>query len=143
MTPYPTLLASIQRSLPLRPCLPPGFQALPSLNRSPSTIEFPILFLSAADFHNNDYTKALTEPRKMSFLDCPPALLFLISASALTDNMKDAARYHDMLRDLLGEPTLEDARNYLTNMIPYADDLVETGMSGLTSVIESHPNPRP
>jgi len=69
--------------------------------------------------------------------------LFLISASALTDNMKDAARYQDTLRDLLGEPTLEDARNYLTNMIPYADDLVETGMSGLTSVIELQPNPRP
>ena len=79
----------------------------------------------------------------MSFLDWPPALLFLTSASALTDNMKDAARYHDMLRDLLGEPTLKDARNYLTNMIPYADDLVETVMSGLTSVIESQPNPRP
>ena len=39
--------------------------------------------------------------------------------------------------------TLKDARNYLTNMIPYADDLVETVMSGLTSVIELQPNPRP
>ena len=73
----------------------------------------------------------------MSFLDWPPALLFLISVSALTDNMKDATRYHEMLRDFLGEPTLDDARGYLTKMIPYADDLVETVMSGLNSVIES------
>ncbi len=51
--------------------------------------------------------------------------------------MKDAIRYHDMLKDLLGEPTLDDARGYLTKMIPYADDLVETVMSGLNSVIES------
>jgi len=57
--------------------------------------------------------------------------------SALTDNMKDATRYHDMLRDLLGEPTLEDAWDYLMKMIPYADDLVATLMTGLKSVMAS------
>ena len=94
-------------------------------------------FLSAADIHSNDYTEALRKLRKMSFLEWPPALLFLISASALTDNMKDATRYHDMLRDLLGEQTLEDARDYLTKMIPYTDDLVDTLMTGLKSVMHS------
>ncbi len=51
--------------------------------------------------------------------------------------MKDATRYHDMLRDLLGEPTLEDAWDYLMKMIPYADDLVATLMTGLKSVMAS------
>ena len=32
MTPYPTLLPSIRRSLTLRPCFSPNFQVLPNLN---------------------------------------------------------------------------------------------------------------
>lgn len=91
-------------------------------------------FLSAADFHNNHYAEALKKLRKMSFLEWPPALLFLISASALTNNMKEATRYHDALEGLLGEVTLNDARDYLTKMIPYADDLVATLMKGLKPV---------
>ena len=96
-------------------------------------------FLSAADIHNKDYTEALRKLRKVSFLEWPLALLFLISTSALTDNLKEAERYHDMLVDLLGDLTPEDARDYLTKMIPYADDLVETAMTGLKSVMASEP----
>jgi len=92
-------------------------------------------FLSAADFHNFDYAEALKKLRKMSFLEWPPALLFLIAASTLTGNMKEATRYYEALKDLLGDVTLEDARGYLTKMIPYADDLVTTVMSGLKPVM--------
>ena len=92
-------------------------------------------FLSAADIHNNNYTEALRKLQKMSFLEWPPALLFLISANALTDNMKEATRYHAALVDLLGDLTLEDARDFLIKMIPYAGDLVETVMAGLKMVM--------
>ena len=96
-------------------------------------------FLSAADFHNIDYAEALKKLRKMSFLEWPPALLFLISARTLTDNMKEATHYYESLKDLLGDVTLEDARGYLTKMIPYADDLVATVMSGLEPVMTPKP----
>ncbi len=92
-------------------------------------------FLSAADIHNNNYTEALRKLQKMSFLEWPPALLFLISANALTDNMKETTRYHAALVDLLGDLTLEDARDFLIKMIPYAGDLVETVMAGLKMVM--------
>ncbi len=56
-------------------------------------------------------------------------------SDALTDNMKEATRYHAALVDLLGDLTLEDARDFLIKMIPYAGDLVETVMAGLKMVM--------
>lgn len=49
--------------------------------------------------------------------------------------MKEATRYHAALVDLLGDLTLEDARDFLIKMIPYAGDLVETVMAGLKMVM--------
>lgn len=92
-------------------------------------------FLSAADLHNHDYREALTKLQKMSFIAWPPALLFLISTSALVGSMQEATRYHDELVGLLGDLTLEDAKDYLVKMIPYADDLVATLMTGLKSIM--------
>jgi TolB-like protein len=92
-------------------------------------------FLSAADLHNHDYSEALKKLQKMSFTEWPPAMLSLISASALAGNMKEATRYHSALKNLLGDLTLEEAKDYLVKMIPYADDLVETLMTGLKSVL--------
>ena len=92
-------------------------------------------FLSAADLHNGDYDEALKKLRKISFIEWPPIVLFLISASALTDNMEEARRYHAALIDFLGDVTLEDAKEYLVKMIPYADDLVDSIMTGLKTVM--------
>jgi TolB-like protein len=102
---------------------------------NPNYPDYYHFFLSAADFHNNDYGEALNKLRKISFIEWPPIVLFLISASALTDNTKEAARYHSALIDFHGDMTLEDARDYLVRMIPFADDLVETIMTGLISVM--------
>ena len=102
---------------------------------NPNYPDYYHFFLSAADFHNNDYGEALNKLRKISFIEWPPIVLFLISASALTDNTKEATRYHSALIDFHGDLTLEDARDYLVKMIPYADDLVETIMTGLISVM--------
>jgi hypothetical protein len=66
-------------------------------------------------------------------------LLFLISASALTDNMQEATRHYDALKDLLGKVTLDDATDQLTKLIPYADDLVATLMGGLELVVVPEP----
>lgn len=106
---------------------------------NPNHPDYYYWFLSAADFHNNNYNEALKKLRKMSFLEWPPALLFLISASALTDNMREATRYYDALKNLLGEVTVEDARDQLTKMIPYADDLVATLVQGLEPVMVPKP----
>ena len=102
---------------------------------NPNYPDYYHFFLSAADFHNNDYGEALNKLRKISFIEWPPIVLFLISASALTDNTKEATRYHSALIDFHGDLTLEDARDYLVRMIPFADDLVETIMTGLISVM--------
>ena len=109
---------------------------------NPNHPDYYHLFLSAADFHNNDYTEALKKLRKMTFVEWPPALLFLISASALTDNMQEATRHYDALKDLLGKVTLDDARDHLTKLIPYADDLVATLMGGLERVVVPEPTER-
>ncbi len=102
---------------------------------NPNFPDYYHFFLSAADFHNRDYNEALKQLRQISFVEWPPIILFLISASALTDNMGEANRYHDALIDFHGNVTLEDAKEYLVKMIPYADDLVETIMTGLRSVM--------
>ena len=102
---------------------------------NPNYPDYYYWFLSAADIHNEDYTEALKKLQTMSFIEWPAALLFLIATSALTDNMREATRYHDALIDLLGDLTLEDAKDYLVKMIPYADDLVETIMTGLKLVM--------
>jgi hypothetical protein len=77
----------------------------------------------------------LKKLQQISFIEWPPIILFLISASALTDNMSEATRYRNALTDFHGDVTLEDAKKYLVKMIPYADDLVETIMTGLRSVM--------
>ncbi len=102
---------------------------------NPNYPDYYYWFLSAADIHNEDYTEALKKLQTMSFIEWPAALLFLIATSALTDNMQEATRYHDALIDLLGDRTLEDAKDYLVKMIPYADDLVATIMTGLKLVM--------
>jgi hypothetical protein len=61
--------------------------------------------------------------------------LFLVSANALTGNLDEAARYREVLGRVAHEPNLDDARDYLVKMIPYADDLVETVMTGLRPVL--------
>jgi adenylate cyclase len=106
---------------------------------NPNHPDYYHLFLSAADFHNIDYAEALKKLRKMSFLEWPPAWVFLISASSLTGNMEEATRYYEALKDLLGDVTPKDARDYLTKLIPYADDVVATVMSGLEPVMTPKP----
>jgi Tfp pilus assembly protein PilF len=102
---------------------------------NPNFPDYYHFFLSAADFHNGDYDEALKKLQQISFIEWPPIILFLISASALTDNMSEATRYRNALTDIHGDVTLEDAKKYLVKMIPYADDLVETIMTGLRSVM--------
>jgi hypothetical protein len=53
----------------------------------------------------------------------------------LTGNLNEAARYREVLDRVAHEPNLDDARDYLVKMIPYADDLVETVMTGLRPVL--------
>ena len=94
-------------------------------------------FLSAADIHNHDYPEALVKLRKMSFLEWPMALLFLISVCALCGNLEEARRFHGALERLLGEVTLEDAELRLRKMIPYSDELVAKVLSGIGKVVNS------
>jgi len=93
-------------------------------------------FLSAADLHEHDYAGALKKLQKMSFFEWPSALLFLVSTNALTGNMSEAARYQEILDRVLDNPTLEDARVHLVKMIPYADDVVDTVMGGLSLLVQ-------
>ncbi len=102
---------------------------------NPNFPDYYHFFLSAFDFHNGDYIEALKKLQQISFMEWPPIILFLISASTLTDNMEEAKRYHDALINFHGDITLEDAKEYLVKMIPYADDLVETIMAGLRSIM--------
>ena len=104
---------------------------------NPNYPDYYHFFLSAADIHNGDYNDALNKLRQISFIEWPPIILFLISASALTDSMSEATRYRDALIDFHGDLTLEDSRDYLVKMIPFEDDLVETIMTGLRSVMAS------
>lgn len=102
---------------------------------NPNYPDYYHFFLSAADLHNGDYDEALKRLLNISFIEWPPIILFLISASALTDNMEEATRYREALVDFHGDVTLDVAKEYLVKMIPYADDLVETIVTGLRSVM--------
>ena len=95
-------------------------------------------FLSAADLHEHDYAGALKKLQKMSFYEWPSALIFLVSTNALTGNMSEASRYHEMLNKVLDSPTLEVTHDHLVKMIPYADDVVETVMGGLKLLISEN-----
>ena len=92
-------------------------------------------FLSAADLHRQDYAAALQRLHKISFFEWPPALLFLVSANALNGNLDEAVRYQEMLDKVMRNPTLDDAQKHLVKMIPYADGVVETVMTGLRLVM--------
>lgn len=95
------------------------------------------LFVSAAELHKHNYSGALGELRKMTIVEWSLALLFLISTSALTGNMKDASRYQEALIKIQGSATLESSGEHLRRFFPYADELVTTLLAGLMKVMPS------
>lgn len=102
---------------------------------NPRHPDYYYLFLSAADFHKGDFTAALALLSKMTFIEWPLALLFLMAANALTDNVAEASRYREMLDKILPGATLEDAAEHFRKWFPYADDLKATLMRGLEEVM--------
>ena len=95
------------------------------------------MFMSAAELHRHNYSGALGELRKMTIVEWQGPLLFLISTSALTGNLRDASRYLEILNKIQGGATLGSSGEYLRRMFPYADELVTTLLKGLKKVMSS------
>jgi len=92
-------------------------------------------FLSAAALHNDDIEGALTELRRMTFVDWPVALLSLIAVNALAGDNTEAGRFADKLRHLHADADLDFARRQLERFLLYADDVVDTIMRGVTPIL--------
>ena len=98
---------------------------------NPRHPDYYYLFLSAADFHNGDFAAALAQLSKMTFIEWPLALLFLMAANSLNDNLAEASRYRKMLDNIQPGATLGDAAEHFRKWFPYAGDLKATLLRGL------------
>lgn len=102
---------------------------------NPRHPDYYFLFLSAADFQNGDYKAALEQLLKMTFIEWPLALLFLMAANALTDNAGEASRYRDMLNRIQPGATLDLADEHFRKWFPFANELRQTLMRGVGGVL--------
>ncbi len=102
---------------------------------NPRHPDYYFLFLSAAELHHGDDKAALEQLLKMTFIEWPLALLFLMAANALTDNAADASRYREMLNRIQPDATLTFADEHFRNWFPFAKELRKTLMRGLQGIL--------
>ena len=101
---------------------------------NPRHPDYYFLFLSAADFRRGDYKAALGQLLKMTFVDWPLAMLFLMAANALTGNAREASRYRETLNKIQPDATLDFADGHFRKWFPFANELRATLMGGLAGV---------
>ena len=94
-------------------------------------------FLALAALHDGDVEAAQSELRRMTFTDWPMALLSLIAVNALAGEDNEAARFASKLRELNPGADAAFAREHLERFVPYARELVETLMRGITPILEA------
>ena len=102
---------------------------------NPRHPDYYFLFLSAAEIHNGDYKAALEQLLKMTFIEWPLALLFLMAANTLTDNTAEASRYLELLDKIHPGATIDFADEHFRKWFPFASDLRKTLMQGLRGVL--------
>jgi tetratricopeptide (TPR) repeat protein len=87
--------------------------------------------LGAAEFAGENFLAALQELQKASNVDWHMLQVFLTATYAWLGREQEAAQHLDKLRQLLGELTVERAREFITKTFPFVPDYVETIVDGL------------
>jgi tetratricopeptide (TPR) repeat protein len=87
--------------------------------------------LGTAEFAMENYSAALQELQKATYVEWHLLQVFLTATLAWLGREEEAAQHLDVLRQLLGDLTIERSRDFISKTFPFVPDYVETVVDGL------------